>query len=284
MRRRGFALLAVLWTLAAVSAAVGGALAVLKDGERATRNRVLLARGRWAAEACLEIAAARWAGERWSDTASIDLGRGTRCAWRASDPTARINLNTAERDVLERLFAGAGTAALVGIGPAGATAAGAWMSAEAAGALVDSIVSRRRDAEFLSPEQLRDVADVPDALLALLTTQGPGTVNAKVAPPAVLAALPGMGQGAVDLLARRRAGGRPIESLDELAAALSPVGRAAMLAEWPALSRVLGFGAPQLVLEATGWVEGGPPRLRAEIELVAVPLPSRLAPIRRWVR
>jgi len=258
MTRRGFALLAVLWTLAAVSAAVGGAMALLKDGERATRNRVLLARGRWAAEACLEIAAARWGGERWSDTATIDLGRGTRCAWRATDPTSRLNINTAEREVLERLLASA--------------------------ALVDSIVARRRDAQFLSPEQLRDIAAVPDALLALLTTRGPGTVNVKLAAPEVLAALPGLGPEAVALIMRRRAGGRPIASLDELAAQLSPAGRAALLGEWPAASRVVSFGAPQLVIEATGWVEGAAPRLRAEIELLAVPLPSRLAPIGRWVR
>jgi len=263
MRRRGFALLAVLWTLAMVTLAVGGTLATLRDGVRASRNRILLARGRWAAEACLAIADARWVEGRWTDSASIDLGRATRCTWHTEDPAARLNLNTADRAVLLSLVTIAG------------------MPADRASALVDSVVARRRHAPFASPEQLRDLADVPDGVLALLTVDGPGTVNANAAAPQVLAALPGLGYEAVDRIVSRRAGGRPLVSLDALAAALSPAGRAALLAEYAALARLLVFGSAQLAIAATGWVASDSTAPRATIDVVVVPLPSRLAVIRR---
>ena len=263
MRRRGFALLAVLWTLATVTVAVGGTLATLRDGARASRNRILLARGRWAAEACLAIAAARWEAGRWSDSATIDLGRATRCAWHAEDPAARLNLNTADRALLQRFFISTG------------------MSADRASALLDSVVAHRRHVPFASPEQLRDIADVPDSVLAQLTVDGPGTVNANAAAPQVLAALPGLGPEAVDRIVGRRSSGRPLTSLDALAAALSPAGRAALLAEYAALARLLVFGSAQLEIEAAGWVAIDSTAPRATIDVVVVPLPSRLAVIRR---
>lgn len=266
MRRRGFALLAVLWTLVAVSAAVGGALVALKDGERATRNRVLLARGRWAAEACLAIAGARREAGRWSDAATIDLGRATRCAWHTQDPAARLNLNTADRALLQRFFISTG------------------MPADRASALLDSVVARTRHAPFASVEQLRDIADVPDTALAQLTVDGPGTVNANAAAPQVLAALPGLGPEAVDRIVGRRTSGRPLTSLDALAAELSPVARAALLAEYAALARLLVFRPGQLIIEAAGWVAIEPAAPRAMIDVVVVPLPSRLAVIRRQLQ
>src|SRR6266540_968421 len=103
MNCRGFALLTVLWLITALSSVVGLALAATRLGQRTTLNRIALTRGRWAAEACLAIAQARWAQHRLADTATIDLGRGVQCEWRIEDPTARINVNAAEREVLERV-------------------------------------------------------------------------------------------------------------------------------------------------------------------------------------
>jgi type II secretory pathway component PulK len=84
---------------------------------------------------------------------------------------------------------------------------------------------------------------------------GSGTVNANAATPQVLAALPGLGPEAVDRIVGRRASGRPLTSLDALVAALSPAGRAALLAEYAALARLLVFSPAQLEIEAAGWVE-----------------------------
>ena len=61
MSRRGFALLAVLWTLTAITMLTGAAMAVARLGSATTRNRVLLTRAAWAREACAEILQARYA-------------------------------------------------------------------------------------------------------------------------------------------------------------------------------------------------------------------------------
>jgi len=173
--REGFALLTVLWLITALSTVVGVALATTRLGQRTTLNRIALTRGRWAAEACLAIVQARWAQHRLADTATIDLGRGMRCDWCIEDPTARVNVNIAEREVLDRITPSA-----------------------------DSIVARRR----LNP--LADLGEVPDLDPTLLTIDGPGTINLSAAPRAV-----GGGRGPIARAARagttgrepRRAGG-----------------------------------------------------------------------------
>src|SRR5213593_4633109 len=60
MSRRGFALLAVLWTLTAMTVLTGAAITVGRLGSATTRNRVLLVRAGWAREACVEILQARY--------------------------------------------------------------------------------------------------------------------------------------------------------------------------------------------------------------------------------
>jgi len=241
---RGFALLTVLWLITALSAVVGVALATTRLGQRTTLNRIGLTRGRWAAEACLAIVQARWTQHRLGDTATIDLGRGVRCAWRIEDPTARVNVNTAEREVLERV-----------------TQNGA------------SIVARRR------VRLLADLSEAPELDPALVTVDGPGTVNLSAASRQVLLALPGLSAEAADRLIARREIGRPVGSLDELAGLLSPGAREVLLARYADLARLATFTAPQLKITAQGGIGSEPPR--AMITILVVPLPERLAVIRR---
>jgi hypothetical protein len=207
-------------------------------------NRIALTRGRWAAEACLAIVHARRAQHRLADTATTDLGRGVRCDWQIEDPTARINVNTAEREVLERVTKDA-----------------------------DSIIERRR----LRP--LADLDEWPNLDRALATVDGPGTINLSAAPPEVLLALPGLSAEAVERLLARRAIGRPITSLDELAGLLSPAGREALLARYADLARLTTFSPPQIKITARGSIGGAPPV--STIAVWVVPLPERLAVIRR---
>jgi hypothetical protein len=77
----------------------------------------------------------------------------------------------------------------------------------------------------------------------------------------------------------RRSVGRPVTSLDELAAVLSPSSRAALLDRYADLARVVTFAPPQMIVRAEGWVAGFAPR--ATIEVTAVPLPERLAIVGR---
>jgi len=251
MSRRGFALLTVLWLITALSAVVGLSLAATRLGQRTTTNRIALTRGRWAAEACLAIAQARWAARRFADTAMIDLGRGTWCRWRVEDPAARVNVNTAEREVLARL---------TGSGERGA----GW---------VDSILARRRVAPLL------DLGEIAGLDPKFLTVDGPGSVNLSAAPVDVLLALPGLTPEAVDRLLARRTIGRPVGSLDQLAGLLSSSGREALLARYADLARIATFAPPQLKITTEGGLRAEP--LRSTIEALVVPLPDRMAVIRR---
>jgi type II secretory pathway component PulK len=101
---RGFALITALWLIAALTAVVGLGAATTRLGQQTTVNRVALVRGRWAADACLAIAQARWRDRRLADTATIDLGRRVRCSWRVEDPGAigpeSVNVNAASPEVL----------------------------------------------------------------------------------------------------------------------------------------------------------------------------------------
>ncbi|MEK7668877.1 MAG: hypothetical protein AAB409_09530 [Gemmatimonadota bacterium] len=263
MNRRGFALLAVLWVIAAVASAVGAGLAAERLGQRTTRNRVVLARGRWAAEACLAVAQARWGTPRARVADTVNLGRTTRCTWRFEDPGARPNVNLVARDVLERLFEEPG------------------LRRDSAERLVQEVVALRASAHFTSVAELLSIPGFPPSALPLLTTDGPGTVNVNAAPAAVLAALPGFSREAIDVVASRRAAGRPVTSLDALLGALSPIGRAAVLQAYADLAGLVTFAPTQLLLSADGWVAAYGDVPRATIELLVVPLPERLATVRR---
>jgi len=260
--RRGFALITVLWLITALSAVVAVGLGSVRLGHRTTLNRIALARGRWAAEACLAIVEARWTAGRRADTATISLGRDTWCAWRMTDPGARVNANRADEGVL---------ATLVGE------------------AVARAIVEARRDRPFAAQAPLLTIPGFPATDTLLFTVDGPGGVNANAAPARVLIALPGLTPEAAERIVWRRTIGRPFTTLDEVAGQVSPAARGALMAQYPDLVRTLTFGAQQLLVTAEGWVgagnrssEGG--ALRSTIEVLVVPLPERLAVIRRRMR
>ncbi|HWH04757.1 MAG TPA: hypothetical protein VN674_13775 [Gemmatimonadales bacterium] len=254
--RRGFALLAVLWVITALAAIVGLGVGATRLGQYGADNRIQLERGRWAAEACLSIVEARWVAHRLADTATIDLGRTTACKWRLNDPTARLNVNTAPVGVL------AAAVRAAGIAPAD----------------VDSLVAHR---PYQDTAQVRAVLGADTALLPLLTVDGPGAVNLNRAAPVVLSALPGIGAEAVERVMEYTRLGRPLTSLDEVVS-VTPGGREELLVHYAELSSLITFAAPQLVITATGWVgEDGPTGLHATAEELVVPLPERLAVIRR---
>jgi hypothetical protein len=254
--RRGFALLAVLWVVAALSAIVGLGLGALRTGARGSANRLQLTRGRWAADACLAIAEARWADHRFTDTTTVDLGRQTRCAWRADDPTARLNVNTTAPALLYAL------ARQVGSPPSA----------------IDTVLAHR---PYEDTAQVRASLTADTSLLLLLTTDGPGSINLTDAAPAIVMSIPGLGAEAVEQLTGQARLGRPISSLDQLVS-LVPGTRPELLAHYADLASLVTFAPPQLLITASGWVgESGPEGLHATIEVLTVPLPDRLAVIRR---
>ncbi len=244
---RGFALITALWLIALLPAIVGLEIATARLGQQTSLNRITLTRARWAAEGCLAMVQGRWGARRLADTATIDLGDNTRCNWQIDDPGARININTADLDVLTRALADS--------------------------ALALEFVAARRAAPFLSVEQL------PIQYRFLFTVDGPGTINLNGASGAVLSMFPGLTGEAVERIGSRRNIGSPVTSLDELGSLLAPPARADLLEHYADLARIATFRSSQLVVTAHGWVNGRAPH--ATIEIVAVPLQDRLAVVRR---
>jgi type II secretory pathway component PulK len=266
MNRNGFALIAVLWMVTLLAGITGVSVAAVRIGQRGVQNRVVLTRARWAAESCLAIAGARWSAGTLADTATIDLGRTTTCVWDVRDPTAKLNINTADRLTLARLFVALG------------------LPSDSAQILADAVVSERRVTTFTDIEPLGLLPAFDTRVLPFVTVDGPGPVNALAASRVVLSALPGLIPEAVHRITIMRDRGRPPTGLDQLAGELSPAARAALLAHYAELSRTLAFGRTQLVLTAHGWVATFGERPRATIELLVATLPGRLAVLRRRMR
>ncbi len=258
MNRRGFALLAVLWVLTALTALAGAGVLSARLGSETTRNRVLLARAEWAREACGEILQARFAADPTVRAIpTVDLGRGTWCRASLDDPAARLNLNTADREALTRLFSEIGVPR----------------------AVADSVFALRRR------EMIYDVMAIPgvDSVLAtrlagFVTTRGTGVVNVTAAPPEVLRLLPGVTEETVLVLMGRRSV-RPFQNADEVAGALSPSSRRTLLEGYAEFVRATVFQPPQLIATLEGGVRGTP--IVARATLTMVPVPGRLAVIRR---
>jgi type II secretory pathway component PulK len=258
MNPKGFALLAVLWVITALTALTGAGLLVARLGSETTRNRVLLARGEWAREACSEILQSRFASDPTVRALeAVDLGRGTWCRASLEDPAARLNVNSADREAVTRLFKA------VGVPPA----------------LAESVIVWR------AQDTLYDLRQVPgldstlaSRLMPFVTTRGTGVVNVNAAPQEVLRTLPGLTEEGVLLLTSRRVL-RQIHSADELAGLLSRSSRTVLLGNYAEFVRAAVFDPPQLVATVEGGVRGT--AIVARATLTTVPVPGRLAVIRR---
>ncbi len=262
MTKHGFALMAVLWTIAALTGALAAWMGILRMGDRASRNRIGLARARWAAEACAEIARGRRAEGSTEDYGSEALGDGLSCRWRLENPFAALNVNQSDSATIERAFA------LTGVGPGSATM---W---------AHRIVRFRAGQAIESIAQLEEEIHLPAELVALLTVEGRGAVSVN-APPAVLLALSGLSREAVSVLAARREARRPLGSLDELGGLLSRAGRESLAREYAHLSGTLDFQPSVLRLTATGTAGKPPHGLTETLDLLVTEQPGRLAIIRR---
>jgi len=281
MTRRGFALLAVLWLVTAVTVLAGAAVAVARLGSATTRNRVWLARAGWAREACVEILLARYAQNssvRHIDP--VDLGRGTWCAASVDDPSAKLNVNLAARPALVSVLQ-----TVVRRGSAVDSLVDAlldWRDPDTVPRPFGDESSANRNGPLADVAELRYVRGFGDSLVArlsgLLTTRGTGAINVNAALRSILATVPGISAEGVEILLRHR-GIAPLTSADAFAGLLSPGSRATLFASYPEFVRTAVFAPPQLVAVATGGVGGTP--ITASVTLTLVPVAGRLAVIRR---
>jgi general secretion pathway protein K len=259
--RRGFVLLAALWLLAALSAAL---LVMSVDGRgrrSATyaavsheRERAALMGGLievmaelqgavTAAEARLDPASDPWVaapGER-----SVDGVVPYRVVLR--DPHTALHLNQAGEAQLVRLLVALDVEARRASQVANAILD--WSDpddhprpggAERKEYLDAGRIRGPGNRPFHTVEELQEVLGIDPSLYRLiaphLTVVGTGRVNIAAAPRPVLLTLPGFSEEAVRVLERRRARGRMPENIFELALELSPENRQALEREFPRLA------------------------------------------------
>ncbi len=264
MTRRGFALLAVLWVIALVTALTGVAIAAARIGTLTTRNRVLLTRAAWAREGCIEILSARFAqGVAGGGVAIVDLGRGTWCDATLDEPATKLNLNLADRAALATLFR-------------------ILAPGRDADSLADAVLARRAREPFADVLEVAEVPSFTNSLLAqvspFLTTRGTGFIDFNTAPPQVLATLPGITEEALEYVVARRSESPP-RSASLLVDWLPPQARTALLARYPEFAQDAVFAPPEYVAFVRGGVRGT--SILAHVTVTLVPVGGRLAVIRR---
>ena len=261
MRRRGYALLPVLWVMVLM-----GSVALLDAHEadisiRATRNRLLAHEAWWARRACESAVLSRISGqvqqrERGGPqglSLSWQLGSGRGCETAVRDNGTVLNVNTADSALLSCVFGLAGADRILRSRP--------LPSADAIPLLT---------------------GPVGPSLVGVVGIRGPNRFNINEAPLTFLGCLPEVEPSVLAAIGRYRQGRHRIENLAELSEALDPAARRRFL-------ETLAVGQTRLLTDAPSWdvvVRGraGVPPLVSElvlevvergreVELLAVQLP-----------
>ncbi len=280
MNRRGMALLIVLWLLVALVGATGVTLAALRSGERASRNRLALARGAWAAEACLAVARARYAGGATTKHSapalgldSIDLGSPIWCRLTVEAPDTRVPLNSAGPAMLRAALAGRREG-----GQAGGRDGGRGDSL-----LAIQLLQGRPWPDLAA---LRGLSGCDSSCAAELegrfTVRGSGRIDPNTAPFPVLAALPGMDRAGTEAILGARRGGVVFHESEQLIAILPAASRTAVLGDFPGFIAATEWTPSELVLHLEGHAGADAPV--AQITVTVIPLTDRLAITRREIR
>ena len=297
---KGFALVAVLWVMAAVAVLGASLTSSAREAISASQNRVDLLRAAWRAEACAEgaraiiddalAADARSTGRvsSWSSVDVVvshsDLVRGCDITLRPSGTT--LDVNTADSSRIR--------AVLLGMG----------LSVDRADSLVDTLLDwqdvddtpRQHGAEkpwYQSVHRLTPrngpIASVDelglvrgfDQIAGLDTLFGVDDERIDIgrAPLPVLASLPGLDAGTLSFIAERRGNGVPIGDLSALAGDLPPTSRAQLLAHYPELVRLTTTTPDAWTLSSRAVI--GHPELVTTLELRLVSAGSRAAVVRR---
>jgi general secretion pathway protein K len=294
--RKGFALIAAMWLVVLLGVGAWGLSLASRARRLSAANTLEIAAARAAAEAGLATAQSALqdslaAQERrtksgtddpWSaftmrlpDTLSLG---DERVSVSFHDPGARLHLNRASEEDLRRFLSALPMDAAEADRLAQRIAD--WRdhdnNVRARGAERDEYLrfgARRLPAntDFGSLDELRFVDGVTPALVAriapFLTLSGVGQVNLNAAPAAVLYSLPGFGDEAVNATLRLRQEHRVIHALTDVTHELSHSAAAAIAAVTPELSARLIFETSEMVVDAVGWLDGSP--LRVRMQLVA---------------
>jgi len=256
MRRRGFVLLAVLWILVATDAIAVGLTLACRRASRVARNRNDIERAAWLAEACAARARSvidATLAQRPLDSSPVQYtwatldsavdaeyaGADTSCTVSLRPEGTTIDVNSADRGELERLFLALGTTVTHADSLSDAIldwrdsddsartdgAERAWYSAhdrsEPRNGPIASIAELERIRGLEAVAGLDSVLSVDHARILL-----------DRAPLAVLRALPGIGREAVMRIASYRLTAGHVPDLATISSALSPPARDTLLAHY----------------------------------------------------
>jgi len=282
---------------------LGLGLALLaREATGEAQNRGALARARWAAEGCTEVARAIAAdavgdevnGERrWRSLdvqlASALLLQQAKCNVAVHAAGSSLNVNTADADQLRRLFA------VLPLLPAHADS------------LADAIIDWRdgddlpqpngaerawyaehkqlspRNAPFVDPRELnlvRGVSEVPglDTLFGVES----GRIALNHAPLPVLAVLPGFVDAVLVYVADARARGAPITDLLTLAAALPPSARDSLTKHYAEVAPLVTASPDAWIISARVVDAVTPVAITAEVRLERVGSHVVIVRTREW--
>ena len=282
MNRRGIALLATLWLLAALSVVAAGALTLARVERGTAINRVALARGRWAAEGCLALMQAQLVRDsvpRGVD--STDLGDGLWCRASIEDLGARLGVDIANAEALTRVVGDSDRAA----------ALLDWIDADDAPRANGAEAEWYRDNGQQTPRNgplvhieelylIRGFDSVTVARLSpLLSTRGPHRLNVNVAPRELLLTLPGLDLGAVEVIIEHRERAGPFRDLDGLLATLPASLRTPAMARYAELQASTSYAPERVLVHLEGHVPEASVVARTTIE--GIPVPGRLAILAR---
>jgi len=298
MTRRGFALMAALWLLVAIST-VSLELSALARGRRlAVVNALESARAAAAAESGIEHARARLvrligeggAGKTWGDPLSVldpwhDAGAaiedsvtmndGATYRTHVSDLGAMLNVNRVTEDELRAFLTAEAIDAVSVDGLAQAILD--WRDVDNArrlhGAERDDYIKASarevaRNGPFESIDELRFVRGMTPAIFSKirgeLTVLGSGQVNINAAGPAVLASIPGITSLAVEIIIQTRRRGRRIESVRQLMDLLPTQARSPFDHALVGALQRLAFDTHEVLVVSDGWLAASPVRVHEE--------------------
>jgi general secretion pathway protein K len=307
VRRRAFALLAVLWVM--TSAAVLGLTLSLaaRESIAAARNRTSALRASWRAEGCLERARAAISDALvspirhqtrspsiWlaldSIVATSPLMTGMSCNVSVSATGTSLDVNEADEEMLRSLLVAAGFDEARAYSMAAALLD--WRDADDVarplGAerdwYIDAGRPPPRNAALADRRELRlvrgfEAASVLDSYLGVER----GRIPIAIAPLPVIAALPGIGEEALARIAERRVVGESPTDPLSLGAVLSQGAREALRARFAELSRRTTAEPEAWVLTSRAGDGVSPVSVAIETRLVRAG--TRVAIVRRrsWI-
>lgn len=307
-RRKGFALLAVLWVFTGVAVLGLGAALAARAAVGTATNRADMVRAFWHAEDCLartRVLAAEVLTDRAVDGSGhkVDwarLDRYVRSSWLAAQPDCDVilrptgvtlDVNAADAEALHALFRALGV--LPGRADSLTDAMLDWRDADdiprPLGAEREWYESHGRHLPRNGPfadsrefRRVRGLESIPD-LEGVLDVE-PGRISLVHAPPEVLAALPGFGPEAVQRVLDLRRIGRSTIDLPAVASGLSPSARRLLLDRFPDAVERSTPEPEGWIVEARGYA--GVPPVTVVVEVKLVRAGPRAAIVRRriWLR